>query len=708
VGEYILVTTYDVVPKSPDKYGYMRQVTAVSGRSVSVDGAIPRGMTLQPRTAAVALAPSLRLWGSGEIVSADATVNKGSLVSFFAVNEPLVEGLNIHDSGGSGITVAHCLNGTINCTITDLKDDGVNYFGYGVNVTGATRGLVVKGKMARVRHAVTTNAGPQVVGIGPAGEPEDCRFEPSAENCSDKSIDTHRVGWNTTIVPNVIGGRGGVQVRADNTHVVGGSIVGSAGPGIAVSEVVGVPAVISGVAISYLKASGTALLCNGPATASDVVIRDCYGTNIILKNNSLVTGGSISAGGNIGVRFAGSNNTVRDLQLGESVTTPYVEDAGVTGNVFDTAPPDDIEPLPAPQSITPIGVAGTAAVGSQLVASYPTWNVTGVTNSFTWLRNGVEIAEATRRDHPKYDVISIDMGKSLSVRVSGDRVGYARGVAASPDYMVAAGPALVATTAPVMSGTGAIGSYLSVTKGTWTPAAQTWAYAWFVNGVQQTGATGDRVQIQSAWAGKDVAVRVTASRTGWASGSVTTPVKRMAGAAIVNTVKPLISGTAKVGSYLTVSNGTWNPYPASWTIAWYANGVLVSGLTASRVQVRSDWSGKQIHARVTAVKSGWTSSSADSAKITIAEAPLVNTVRPVISGNGTVGSFVSVSNGSWNPSASSYSVAWYVNGVVVSGLTTSRVQVQSAWRGRSLVAKVTARRAGFTSTASSSAALSIV
>lgn len=707
VGEYILVTTYDVVPKSPDKYGYMRQVTAVNGKTVSVDGPIPRGMTLQPRTAIVALAPSIRLWGAGEIVSTDATVTKRPLLAFFAVNDPKVEGIYLHDSGGTAVNLAHCLNGTIDCAISDLKDDGVNYFGYGVNVTGATRGVVVKGRISRVRHAVTTNAGPQVTGIGPAGEPEDCRFEPVVENCSDKSIDTHRVGWNTTIVPNVVGGRGGVQIRADNTHVVGGTIVGSSGPGVAVADVVGVPATISGTAISYLKASGTALLGNGPVNASDVTIRDCYGTNIVLKEGSTVTGGSISAGGSVGVRFMGSNNTVTDLQLGASVTTPYVEDPGVTGNSFDTAPPDDIEMLPAPKSLTAINIGGTVAVGSQLVASSGTWDVIGVTTTFTWLRDGVEINGAVARTHPKYDVISVDMGKTVSVRVTATRTGYNPGTATSPGVAVAAGPALAPTTAPVMSGTGAIGTYLSVTKGVWTPAAQSWTYTWLVGGVAQSGPTGDRVQIQSGWAGKDVAVRVTAARTGWASGSVTTPVMRMAGAAIANTVKPAISGTAKVGSYLTVSNGTWNPYPGSFKVSWYVNGVVVSGLTASRVQVRSDWSGKQVNARITAAKAGWTSASADSAKLTIAEAPLLNTGRPMLSGSGKVGAFVSVSYGSWSPSASSYSVAWYVNGTVVSGLSTTRVQIMSAWKGKTVVAKVTAKRAGFTSTTSSTTALTI-
>lgn len=708
VGEYILLTTYDVIPDSPDKYGYLRLVTGVSGASITIDQGSPRAMVLQPRTASIVLAPSLRLFGAGEITTADATVVTTPLVYLFAVNNPVVEGLDIHDSGGTGVAAAHCLGGKIDCSIHDLMDDGSTYFGYGVNVLGATRGLLVQGTMTRVRHAVTTNPGPSLTGIGPAGEPEDCLFQPAARDCSDKSIDTHRAGWNTTIVPDVVGGRGGVQIRADNTKVQGGSITASAGPGIAVASVVGVAPTISGTSITYLKPSGTALLCNAASTVSDVTIRDCYGNNIVLSDNCTVTGGSISAGGTVGVQFLGSNNTVDGLQLGTSVLTPYVEAAGVTGNSFNTSPPTDIEPLPAPVATTLPTITGELAVGMQVKATFGKWNVSPVTYTYTWLRNGVVLGNATARTHPKYDITSQDMGKTLSVRVTADRAGYAQGVATSvPTEPIGGGAALVATTAPTMSGTGEIGSYLSVTNGTWNPAAQSWDYAWFVDGVEASGLTTNRVQIASGWAGKSITARVTAGRSGWGSGVATTAAMKMAAASIVNTTRPVVAGTPTVGAYITVDKGSWSPYPGAWSYSWFVNGVVVSGLTAARVQVKSDWAGKQVTARVTASKSGWTSASADSVAISVPQAPLKNTTRPVISGTPKVGAFVTVSKGSWTPAASSYLIAWYVDGVVVANLNTTRVQVKSAWAGKSLVAKVTAVKSGWSNTSSSSAAVTV-
>jgi hypothetical protein len=706
VGEYILVTSYDTIANSTNKYGYLRKVTGKSSGKVQVDGGIPRLMVTQPRTAALALAPTIRIFGAGEIFAVDPTVTKGSLIAFVAVDNPRVEGIELHHSGASGIGLVHCNGGTINCTIHDLLDDGVNYFGYGVNVIGACRGLVVAGTISRVRHAVTTNGAPSITGIGPAGEPEDCRFEPIISGCSDKSLDTHRVGWNITMVPHITGGRGGIQIRADNVHVEGGTIFDSAGPGIAVDAVVAVAPVISGVLISYLRPSGTALLCNAPSNISDVDIRDCYGNNIVLSNNCVVRGGTISAGGSVGVQFLGSNNVVEGIQLGPSVTTPYIEAAGAVNNTFSTAEPTDIETMAAPTPSKLPAISGELVVGQQLRTTSGTWSPGPVTHTYSWFRDGAPIAGAQNRINALYNTVSVDAGKTLSVLVTADRPGYARGSVMSPSTApVSAGPALVASVMPTITGTAEIGKYLQVSSGTWSPSAQNWAYAWLVDGVVVPGLAANRVQIQSSWAGKSVSAQVTASRAGFNPGSATTAPVKMPPAAIKNTVAPVLSGTGQIGTYLTASGGSWSPYVSSRTFQWLVDGVVVAGLTTNRVQVKSTWAGKSVKARVTALKSGWTSTSVDTKAIAVAPVGLTCTSRPVLTGTPQVGQFLTVSRGTWSPAGTSYSVAWYVGGVVVPNLAVTRVQVKSAWKGKTIVAKITAQREGFTSTSASSQSL---
>ncbi|MCS5713715.1 hypothetical protein NVV95_04015 [Herbiconiux sp. CPCC 205716] len=519
--DYVLLAGDDTTSGTTDRYGYLRRVTSVSGTTVNLDKALPRTVQIKPRVAAVTLSRPLKIFGGGEIFHTAPMSSSSPLIRMMAVDTPQVLGLIVHDNGAAGVWIAHCRNGVVDCTISDLLDDEANdKFGYGVNVVGSTRGLTVRGTISRVRHAVTTNSGPFISVLGAAGEPEDCRFECIALDCTDKSVDTHRLGWNTTIVPNVTGGRGGVQVRADNTKIVGGTIVGSAGPGISVHPMVAVAPTVTGTAISNLKPSGSAILADSPVSVKDVAIRDSYGVHIVLSSNSTVIGGSILAGGAVAVRFRGSNNSVTDIQCGNNITTPYTEDPGATHNVFrmsTTAP----EPMAAPVATKPPSISGTFAVGNQLSVDDGTWTIGPLTMAFTWMRDGVPISNATNRTYRTYDVVSADLGKTLTVVVTARRAGYADGTATSaPTATIAAGLALVPVTVPVLSGTPKPGQTLTVTRGTWDPSAQNTSCKWFANGVAN-GSTGTTYLVKSSDVGKLITVAVTATRTGWTTATFT-------------------------------------------------------------------------------------------------------------------------------------------------------------------------------------------
>lgn len=524
VGEYLLVSGANVVAGSTDRYGYLRRVVAVESTSVRLDAPVPRVIDQMPRTSKVVLAPSLKIFGSGQILHLDPSAGMSALVNVVATENFSLYGVDIHDNGTTAVHLAHCLGGVVDCRIHDLLDDGQTYFGYGVSVAGATRGLTVRGVISRVRHAVTTNPGPLIENVGRVGEPEDCTFAPTAIDCSDKSVDTHRLGWNTTIVPNVLRGRGGVQVRADNTHVVGGSIIGSAGPGISVSAIVRVPAQIRDVAISDLQASGTAILSSGPSRSQNVTIRNSYGPNIVLSSNCVVLGGSISAGNPIGVKFLGSHNHVSEIQLGESVTTPYVEVTGVVDNYFDTAPPVDIQPLPAPVCIEAPGITGVPQVAQQLACGYGVWNQSNLRLSWTWMRDGVPIAGAVERTYPRYDVTASDVGRRIEAEVRAYKTGFDTGVFRTvPTEPIAPAPALVPTSKPYLSGSLSVGSYVTVNKGVWSPTAQSLVVEWIVNGTVVEGLTTSTYRVRSTDVGGTLSARITARRAGYLDGVYTIP-----------------------------------------------------------------------------------------------------------------------------------------------------------------------------------------
>jgi hypothetical protein len=326
-GEYLLVSGADVVAGSPDRYGYLRQVTAVDPEEseIEVDSPLPRSITRSPRTSLVELAPVLEISGTGRILSEDPQGMYSPLIHFFAADHPHVTGVTVSDSGAAGVTLSHCLGGVVECTVSDLLDDGTSHFGYGVNVTGSTRDARVQGTISRVRHAVTTNAGGLIAGVGYAGEPENCYFSPDAHDCSNKSVDTHRLGWGITIVPRVTGGGGGVQVRSDNARVVGGSIQGCDGPGVFVSSVVRVATSIDQVKVEGLRKGQVGILCKGPAAIVEPMVTLAGGTGIELNDDSSVDGGRIDGPADLGLKILGSRNTVAGLVVGNDVRNKVVE-----------------------------------------------------------------------------------------------------------------------------------------------------------------------------------------------------------------------------------------------------------------------------------------------------------------------------------------------------------------------------------------------
>ncbi len=329
--EYLLLTGDNTVANSKAKYGYLRRVTSIDGSTVNIDRPLPRKIDKSPRTSAVSLAPKLVIDGSGEVFSLDPEKSVNSLVTLFAVEAPEVIGIEVHSNGGIGVTAAHCHDGLIDCTVRDLLDDGKRYFGYGVNVSGSTRGLVVAGFMTRVRHAVTTNAGGDIKGVGYAGEPEDCLFQPRAVDCSNKAVDTHRLGWGITMIPNVTGGAGGVQVRADNVTVRGGSVRDTRVSGITVASVVAVGPKLEGVAISNIT-DGIGIRCRGPATITDCTITSTSGVAVELADDSVIDGLQISDGGPVGVMVLGRGNTVGSVTVDGRSTVPVVLDKGAADN----------------------------------------------------------------------------------------------------------------------------------------------------------------------------------------------------------------------------------------------------------------------------------------------------------------------------------------------------------------------------------------
>lgn len=177
---------------------------------------------------------------------------------------------------------------------------------------------------------------------------------------------------------------------------------------------------------------------------------------------------------------------------------------------------------------------------------------------------------------------------------------------------------------------------------------------------------------------------------------------------LTNTTAPVITGTPKVGTTLTVGTGSWSAAPASYTYRWTADGSPVSGAVGASYVVPAELLGKRLGVTVTAARSGWGSGSAESATVVVGVGDALKAAKaPAIVGTVKVGAVVKAGAGAWSPAAGSYRYQWTADGKAISGATGASYGVPAALRGKRLGLTVTAVRAGWTNGTASSAAVTV-
>ena len=179
-----------------------------------------------------------------------------------------------------------------------------------------------------------------------------------------------------------------------------------------------------------------------------------------------------------------------------------------------------------------------------------------------------------------------------------------------------------------------------------------------------------------------------------------------------NTAAPTISGTAKEGSALTASTGTWTNSPTSFAYQWQrcaTDGTSCGDINGATDKTYTPTSGDVSHTVqvvVTATNAdGKASASSDASAIVDSKNGPNNTVKPTVTGTAVVGEQLRVSNGSWSPTPTSFSRQWQrcnADGnacLNISGATGATYGVRSADVGHRLRALVAARASGGTATA---------
>jgi hypothetical protein len=155
-------------------------------------------------------------------------------------------------------------------------------------------------------------------------------------------------------------------------------------------------------------------------------------------------------------------------------------------------------------------VSGSAHVGRTLTAVPGSWAPSPVSLGYQWKRNGVPVAGATGT---RYVLAKADAGASITVTVTGRKLGYTTASRTTPPLKIAR--ILTSSPIPTISGTAKPGATLTATSGTWGPGTVTLSYGWKRNGAPIAGATSRTYRLTGADGGRSVTVAVTGRKSGY-------------------------------------------------------------------------------------------------------------------------------------------------------------------------------------------------
>ena len=358
-------------------------------------------------------------------------------------------------------------------------------------------------------------------------------------------------------------------------------------------------------------------------------------------------------------------------------------------------------PVLAPPTTDP---AWKATFLNQLIAGFTAdvdklWDLHGATTVCDWYIDGVKKATNSTCE---YLIPASAAGKHLQVRVTATLSGGTPHVYESASTMVMRYYAPLGGELGTISGSRDVGKVLTVTPTAYKPAATSYTYQWLRDGYEITGATAKTYTVRTADAGHKISVTMTAHRSGYAAATdVTVPatIHRL----FATKPTPTISGTLATGHTLTAHRGSWSPTPTTYTYQWYRAGKAISHATKSTYKTTSADAGHHLTVRVTAKRSGYTTTYKTSAGVYIPKR-FTATPTPTITGTAKVTHTLTAHAGTWGPGTVSKSYQWYRNGKAIAGAThsTYKISVKDAYA--SITVKVTGKKSGYLSTAKTSKA----
>jgi surface antigen len=261
-------------------------------------------------------------------------------------------------------------------------------------------------------------------------------------------------------------------------------------------------------------------------------------------------------------------------------------------------------------------LSGTPKVGSTLTATAGTWSPTADV-AYQWRAGGADLPGATK---PTFTITEDQLGQRVRVRVTASKPGYPSATARSPRSRRVEPGKLTSTAAPGITGEPVVDGTLTAGPGSWDPMPDTLSFQWLADGVPIKGAVGEQLTPAPALVGSALAVRVTASRSGFTDVSMTSPATLpVVEAALAPATAPVVMGVPRLGEVLEVTTGATTP-AGSPTVEWLRDGQLVAAATGPTYELGSDDLGARISARVRWERPGYVPLETESTSTAVVKA----------------------------------------------------------------------------------------
>ncbi|MDR1117904.1 MAG: hypothetical protein LBL01_01220, partial [Bifidobacteriaceae bacterium] len=319
------------------------------------------------------------------------------------------------------------------------------------------------------------------------------------------------------------------------------------------------------------------------------------------------------------------------------------------------------------------------------------------TLAYQWLIGGQPVTGATGA---AYQPAVADVGRMLSVRVTGAKAGWYATTRTSGEYEVLKGYFVAPRAAVCLEPR--VGQACAATASA-TPAPQSVTYQWRANG----SAVGTGASYTPGPADKDKPLTVVAtfkspgyedlaweSDPRWVEGLALTPGT------------PTISGTAAVGSRLTAVPGAWAPAGVAFAYQWLRNGNAISGAASAAYTLVAADANTSVSVRVTGSLAGYDAVSRVSAAVAV-QAAALTPGTPSITGTGAAGSPLTAAPGVWAPAGVAFAYQWLRDGVAIAGAADAVYTPLTGDIGHSVAVRVTGSLAGYASASATSGAVLI-